>query len=332
MGMEMNDRRVLIYFSWSAPEEAEAPLTLIEDRFPALFELRRLFYPHYESFADAARIDQGVAGFLQHVQRPNFAAFADQATAQTGYPSLQVERVSAAGAVTALDDNLLSQVDTLVVISFDSLRTAQNAIRTEIDAVRKFLEDPGHLIAICPHHDIGEAPEGTPEARRGLQLAEHLHHADQAIPPRQGFGGFARSLLAGLGIPVENQFGLRPALDADGSPAPVEVERSLDRNGLLVGVPSLNAHPHLPHLERREAAQKLLDVLVRQRIDLAAPPHPFTRQGRSTFDALLQSTREAFPGTVLISDTTLFSSTAGGLASLRQFWSNIVGRPRSLQR
>jgi hypothetical protein len=59
--------------------------------------------------------------------------------------------------------------------------------------VREFLGEPNHLIAICPHHDIGEAPESAVE--------EHFHHGDKAIPPRQGFGGFARSLLAGLGVP-----------------------------------------------------------------------------------------------------------------------------------
>lgn len=43
------------------------------------------------------------------------------------------------------------------------------------------------------------------------QLAEYRHHGDHGIPPRQGFGGFARTLLAGLGVPVENHFGLRSA-------------------------------------------------------------------------------------------------------------------------
>jgi hypothetical protein len=37
------------------------------------------------------------------------------------------------------------------------------------------------------------------------------------------------------------------------------------------------------------AAIARLDVLAQQRIDPAAPPHPFTIGGRWTFDALLQS-------------------------------------------
>jgi hypothetical protein len=45
-------RQVLIYFSWSRPGETGAPLTIIDDRFPAIFELRRLFYPKFEELAD----------------------------------------------------------------------------------------------------------------------------------------------------------------------------------------------------------------------------------------------------------------------------------------
>ena len=127
-------------------------------------------------------------------------------------------------------------------------------------------------------------------------------------------------------MPVENRFGLRPAIEADGAPAPIDVERSLDRLGLLNGVQTLNLHPHLPQLERIEECTTRLDVLVRQRIDLTAPPHPFTQGGRQSFDALLQSRPETFTGTLLVSDTTLWSSTAGGEDSLRRLWSNLIQR------
>jgi hypothetical protein len=50
-------RQLLVYFAWSRPGETTAPLTVIDDRFPAVFELRRLFYPTFEPLADAARID-----------------------------------------------------------------------------------------------------------------------------------------------------------------------------------------------------------------------------------------------------------------------------------
>jgi len=136
----------------------------------------------------------------------------------------------------------------------------------------------------------------------------------------------SRALLAGLGVPVENRFGLHPAAEADGSPSPIEAETAIDRLHLLQGVDTFNLHPHLPQLERLGEAVAKLDVLARQKIDLTAPPHPF-RRDRTTFDALLQSRPDIFAGTLLVSDTTIWSSTAGGVESLRRFWTNVVQRP-----
>ena len=312
-------RRVLFYFSWSRPGETAGPLTVIDDRFPAIFELRRLFYPKFEPLADPDQVDQGIGGFLDHVQKPNFAAFAADAEALTGHPMIQAERETDDGRVTLLDDALIGDADTIVVISFDSFRTHQAAQDMEIAAIRRFLDHPGHVIFVCPHHDIGD---GEPQDQAG----EHSHHGDPAIPPRQGFGGFARTLLAGLGVPVENRFGLRPEALPDGSPAPIEAERQLDALGLLDGVETFNLHAHLPQLERIGEAAGRMDVLARQRIDLTAPPHPFTRGGRATFDALLQSRTGVFSGRLLVSDTTLFSSTAGGVDNLRRLWRNLLTR------
>jgi hypothetical protein len=144
--------------------------------------------------------------------------------------------------------------------------------------------------------------------------------------PEQRFGGFARSALAGLGVPVENRFGLRPAADPDGSPSPILIESHLDRLRFLAGFTTFNLHPHLPHLERLADSTENLDVLVRQRIDPAAPPTPFTAGGRATFDALLQSRPGVFAGDLLVGDATLWSSTAGGVASLKRLWANLVAR------
>jgi hypothetical protein len=319
-------QQVLIYFSWSRPGETAATLTAIDDRFPAIFELRRLFYPNYEHLADPERVDQGIGGFLDHVQKINFMEFAQQAGAQSGLPVHHVERVSDDGRITLLDEALLTGVDTVLVVSFDSLRTGQAATPGEISAVRRFLSDPSNLIAVCPHHDIGESDDISTEERAARRMAEHFHHGDKAIPPRQGFGGFARTLLAGLGVPVLNRFGLRPAATSSGMPEPIVAERSLDRLGLLEGVETFNLHPHLPQLERIDECLDRMDVLARQPIDMSAPAHPFTQGGRETFDALLQSRPGSFAGTILVSDTTLWSSTAGGLDNLRRFWSNVVQR------
>lgn len=325
----MSGRQVLLYYAWSRPSETGVPLTVIDDRFPAIFKLRRIFYPRFEHLADASHIDQGVAGFLDHIQKPNFAAFVAQAETETGHSVIQIERVTDDGTVTPLNDALIADIDTIVVISFDSLRTDQAATVAETEAVRRFLSRPDHLVFVCPHHDIGETADVAADKRTERQTAEYLHHGDRANPPRQGFGGFARTLLAGLGVPmIENRYGLRPASAADGSPAPIEVERGLDALGLLQGVETFNLHPHLPQLERIGEAAGRMDVLARQLIDLAAPPHPALDEDRKTFDALLQSRPESFAGRVLVCDTTMFSSTAGGVNSLRRFWSNVLLRPK----
>jgi hypothetical protein len=324
----MSDRRVLLYFAWSRPAETGAPLVIIDDRFPAVFELRRLFYPKFEELAARDHVDQGITGFLDHVQKPNFAAFVEQAKALTGNPVIQIERAADDGIETQLDEAAIADVDTIVVISFDSFRTAQVAAAIEVEAIRRFLDNPDHLIFVCPHHDIGETADTAGQDREQRQIAEHLHHGDPAIPPRQGFGGFARTLLAGLGVPIENRFGLRPAATSDGAPAPAEIDH--DSLNLLRGVETFNLHPHLPQLERMGPATERMEVLARQAIDPAAPPHPFTRDGRTTFDALLQSRPNTFAGKLLVCDATTFSSNAGGVDNLRQLWSNVLLRPKRL--
>jgi len=324
----MRGRQILLYFAWSRPAETGAPLAVIDDRFPAIFELRRLFYPQFERLSDRDKADQGIAGFLDLIQKPNFQAFAEQTEALTGRKVIQIERLNDAGTMTPLDV-ALDGVDSIVIISFDSLRTGQTATTAEVEAVRHFLDNPDHLVFVCPHHDIGEAEGMVEERRLEHQLAEYRHHGDHAIPPRQGFGGFARTLLAGLGVPVENRFGLRPAAAADGTPAPVEIDRALDGLGLLRDVDAFHLHPHLPQLERIGASIERMDVLARQKIDPAAPPHPFTQGGRSSFDALLQSRPDTFAGKLLVCDTTMFSSTAGGVENLRRFWANVILRPEA---
>ncbi len=201
------------------------------------------------------------------------------------------------------------------MVSLDSLRTEQQASEDETAALREFLEVPGNLLVVAPHHNIGDEPE-----------AEFRHHGDRTIPPEQRFGGYARSVLSGLGVPVENRFGLRAAVGSDGQPIAIDAERAIDRLGLLEGVATFNRHPHLPHLQRGDEAVDKLDVLARQRIQPDAPAHPFTAGGGLTFDALLQSRPEVFAGVLLVSDATLFTSTWGGVEHLRQLWTNLLLR------
>jgi hypothetical protein len=319
----MANRQVALYFAWSRPDEVSAPLGVLEDRFPALFEMRRMFWPHYEQFADQTKFDQGIGGFLDNIQLTNFTLFCDLAASWTGNAVRRAERKTDAG-LCALDAEFLAGVDTLIIISFDSSRTGQQPSDAEIAAVRSFLDNPGHTLFVCPHHDIGNTDALPQNEWLARQEMEFHHHGDPAIPARQCFGDFGISLLKALGLQVRNRFGLRPAKMPDGSPAPLAIATGHDRAGLMEGVTTFNLHFHLPHFERVSDSATKLDVLARQPIDLDAPPHPFTAGGRHDFDALLQTKADVFPGRLLICDTTTFSSTVGGLDSLKRFWRNVV--------
>ena len=66
---------------------------------------------------------------------------------------------------------------------------------------------------------------------------EYAHHGDALVPRQQRFGRYTRSLMNGLGIPVENRWGLRPAVvKGTDRIAPLTIARDLDRRGWLAGV------------------------------------------------------------------------------------------------
>ena len=313
-------RRIAMYFAWDRDAETGAPLGDLNNRFPALFEVRRLFWPDFEALAHAPG-GQGIDGFLEAIFLRNFAGFGEQVAALTGQPLRRIQRRTADGE-TPLDAALLDEVDTLVVISFDSQRTGQAATDAEIAAARAFLARPDSMLFVCPHHDIGDTEGLAPDAALKRQLAEFHHHGDIALPGQQRFGGFGVSLMAGLGAPIRNRFGLRPARADDGDPAPFE-QVAEDRFGILGGVPYLNLHPHLPHYERLGAGVDALEVLARQTVQPKAPAHPVVAPG-GAFDAILQARPGAGLGQLVVCDATLWSSTAGGLQGLQAFWKNVI--------
>jgi hypothetical protein len=320
----MIGRNILMYFPWSRPDEEGAPLGNLDNRFGTLFELRRLQWPKYEGLADIEHFNQGIAGFLDNVLLQNYSVFREDMRIRSGNAVRIAERCTSDGKVTLLDDDYLNGADILIIAGFDSQRTDQHPNEKEVAAIRQFLDDPGHTLFVCPHHDIGNV-EGVPSAEvLATQEVEFHHHGDVGIPGQQRLGGFAKSLLRDLGLSVSNRFGLRPAKTPDGSPAPIQINSKADRFNLLQGVRTFNLHAHLPHFEMLGDSAQKMDVLVEQPIDLQAPPHPFASQGRKTFDALLQSKPNVFGGRLLICDATLWTSTNGGLGSLRQFWANVT--------
>ena len=100
------------------------------------------------------------------------------------------------------------------------------------------------------------------------------------VPRQQRFGKYTRSLMKGLGVPVDNRFGLRPAMVPGTSQiAPLSINRDLDTAGWLTGVTSFNFHMHLPHYALTTEDSNAVKVLGRQPIDLSRP-HPFSQAGK----------------------------------------------------
>lgn len=317
----MTSRRFGLYFAWSRAKENAAPLGTLENRFPTLFEFRRAVWPHYEHASDPRQFKQDVTGFLDHVVLFDFQQFRNVIGDATGAPPAVYQREDAEGEVQALDGQLLQSLDTLIIVSLDHLRSGQQISAEEQEAVRRFLEREGTCLIVCPHHDVG-ADDDFEE-----RVVEHTHHGDVLVPSQQRFGGFAKSVLACLGLRVENRYGLNPARAADGSPAPLRVVPGADELGVLEGVTTFNLHPHLPHLEV-PAGGGNLRVLARQPINPGASTHPFVRAGNDAFDALLWAPPESGrEGNVYVCDATLWSSAFGGAESLLRFWRNLAALP-----
>jgi hypothetical protein len=313
-------RRIAIYFAWDRPVETGAELSDLDNRFPTLFEMRRQFWPAYEALAHAPG-GQDIDGFLAAVFLQNFTGFGEFVAKATGQPLRIAQRRTVTGE-TPLDSALLEDVDTLIVISVDGQRTGQSASPAEVAAVRAFLARPDAMLFVCPHHDIGDTEGLDGAAAQARLVAEFHHHGDVAVPGQQRVGGFGMSLMAGLGAPIRNRFGLRPARTPSGDPTPF-VCAATDRFGMLTDVPYLNLHAHLPHYERIGAAAVALEVLARLEVDPDAPPHPVMPAG-ALFDAMLQASPDAGLGRLVVCDMTLWASTFGGLAGLQAFWKNVV--------
>jgi hypothetical protein len=171
---------------------------------------------------------------------------------------------------------------------------------------------------LAPHHDVGFTSD--PKQRQ----MEYRHHRDPLVPRQQRFGQYTRSLMKGLGVPVHNTYGLRPAtVQGSDEIAPLTAFRDLDKLGLLKNVPTLNFHPHLPHYQRRDDG-KAVQVLARQPIDLERP-HPFTESGNREFNCLLwMPPNEGRAGDIILVDSTHFTTLFGGTDSLESFWRNLA--------
>ena len=315
-------RRVSIYWTWSYPWESNRDITELDNRFSTMTEVRRVAWPAYEGTEwDHMHFLQGIAGTLELFHRSTLA-FQEVIGEVTSHPVAIFQRIDQAGYKLPIDERILDDTDTLMVFGLDHLVSEQEAAPEEISAVQKWLEREGTCLLLGPHHDVGFT-----EDLKQRQM-EYLHHRDALVPRQQRFGQYTRSMMTGLGVPVMNQFGLRPALAKDRKQiAPLTISKDLDKLGLLNGVTTFNFHPHLPHYAVTTQDAGSVHVLTRQPIDLDRP-HPFTQAGNTEFNSCIwmpPTTRRA--GHILLADSTIFTTLFGGVESLETFWKNVATIP-----
>jgi len=312
-------RRVSMYIAWSYPAEAGRNPAELDNRFSTMTEVRRVAWPAYEEprWSDPLQFQQGIAGALELFFWA-FAPFQQFVGEVTGESVPVFQRIDQAGFKLPLDDRVLSDVDTLLVFGLDHNVTGQEATAEEIESVRRFLSREGTCLILGPHHDVGVSDD--PNVRN----MEYKHHGDALVPRQQRFGLYTKSLMKGLGIPVENRHGLRPLRDpVTKKLAPLSIDRDLDTKGLLKGVTTFNFHMHLPHYAVTDDSGAVR-VLARQPIDLSKP-HPFTQEGNTEFNMFLWMPPEGDrAGDVLFADSTIFSTLFGADESLHNFWRNLA--------
>ncbi len=314
-------RRFSIYWTWSYPWEANRDTTELDNRFSTMTEVRRVGWPAYEGIEYSERMFlQGIAGTLE-LFHLSILKFQEVVGAVTGSEVIDFQRIDQAGQKLPLDERILGDTDTLMVFGLDHMLTEQEASSEETEAVRAFLRREGTCLVLGPHHDVGKSADLRERAM------EYAHHGDPLVPSQQRFGRYTRSLMTGLGVPVENRWGLRPAtVQGTNRLMPLTTFRDLDTRGWLTGVPTFNFHMHLPHYAVTTDDPNAIHVLARQPVDVSRP-HPFVEAGNKEFNMFLWMPPAGDrAGDILLADSTIFTTLFGGDESLESFWKNIATR------
>lgn len=312
-------RRFSVYWTWSYPFEANRDVTRLDNRFSTMTEVRRVAWPAYEKneYSDEMFL-QGIAGTLElfHLSLVNFQNAVEEAT---GNAVAVYQRVDQAGQRLPIDERILADTDTLMIFGLDHMVAEEEATPGEIAALEDFLSRDGTCLVLGPHHDVGASPDLK---ERDM---EYHHHGDALVPRQQRFAKYVRSLMKGLGVPVENRYGLRPATHPGTTrPVPIVAANDLDARGWLTGVSSFVFHMHLPHYALTEENPKGVHVLARQPIDLSKP-HPFTEAGNREINMFLwMPPAGKRAGDILFADSTIFTTLFGGDESLTRFWKNLA--------
>ena len=312
-------RRLSIYWTWSYPWEANRDVAEMDNRFSTMTEVRRVAWPAYETPEWSAKnFHQGIAGTLELFHRSTLS-FQKLAGEATGHPVAVFQRVDQAGYKLLIDERILADTDTLMVFGLDHLPAEQEAAPEEIAAIREWLKRDTTCLLLAPHHDVGFTSD-----MKQRQM-EYAHHGDPLVPRQQRFSQYTRSLMKALGVPVLNQYGLRPAVvKGTGKIAPLTISKDLDKLGLLNDVSTFNFHLHLPHYALTTEDTSSVHVLARQPIDLDRL-HPFTEAGNTEFNSFIwMPPKDERAGHILLADSTIFTTLFGGTDSLENFWKNLA--------
>jgi hypothetical protein len=312
-------RRFSVYWTWSYPWEANRDITELDNRFSTMTEVRRVGWPKFESIEYSEKMFlQGIAGTLE-LFHLSLVSFQNAIGEVTGHPVAVYQRIDQAGQRLPIDEHILADTDTLMVFGLDHVLTEQEASLEEIEAVQNFLTREGTCLILGPHHDVGESADLKERAM------EYAHHGDPLVPRQQRFGKYTRSLMKGLGVPVENRYGLRPAtLPGTTRTVPLSIAPDLDTRGWLTGVKTFVFHMHLPHYAVTTDDPKAIHVLARQPIDVSKS-HPFIEAGNREFNMFLwMPPNGKRAGDILLADSTIFTTLFGGDESLERFWRNLA--------
>ena len=314
-------RRFSVYWSWSYPWEANRDITELDNRFSTITEVRRVGWPNFEPVEYSEQMFlQGIAGTLElfHLSLVSFQTVVGEVT---GQPVAVYQRIDQAGQRLPIDERILADTDTLMVFGLDHMVTEQEASPDEIEALKRFLAREGTCLIIGPHHDVGISPNLKE------RQVEYAHHGDPLVPRQQRFGKYTRSIMKGLGVPIENRYGLRPAtVPGTTQTVPLSITGDLDTRGWLTDVKTFVFHMHLPHYAVTTEDPGAIHVLARQPID-TSKPHPFIEAGNREFNMFLwMPPNGERAGDILLADSTIFTTLFGGDESLTRFWKNLASK------
>ena len=279
-----------------------------------------MLWPDYETPEwSAAQFLQGIAGTLELFHRSTLG-FQQIAGEVTGHPVAVFQRIDQAGYKLPIDERILADTDTLMVFGLDHLLSEQEAAPEEIAAIREWLKREGTCLLLAPHHDVGF----TDDLKQ--RQMEYLHHGDALVPRQQRFGQYTRSLMKGLGVPVHNQYGLRPALvKGTKEIAPLTAFSDLDKLGLLNNVTTLNFHPHLPHYELTDRGRQV-GASAGAPADRPRPPASFhrSRQHGVQLPAVDAARRSSAPETSCSSTRPISPRSSAARRVCENFWRNFA--------